>query len=303
MPKIKMNLKLPFTILLFVSVISCTSQSESIVADGAELVQVSNKFSFTEGPASHKNGDVFFTDQPNNKILKWNALNNSIIVFKEPAGRSNGLYFDNEGYLIAAADDQNELWRIKMNGEVDTLLTHFEGKKLNGPNDLWIDKKGGIYFTDPYYQRPYWQRTEAELNKKRVYYISPDLSTVTIAAENFVQPNGIIGSADGKTLYIADIGDQKTFSFTINENGTLTNRTLFTKMGSDGMTIDNRGNIYLTGDGVTVFNTQGKKIMHIPINEEWTANVTFGGKKQDVLFITAKGSIYTLQMNVTGVRY
>lgn len=111
-----------------------------------------------------------------------------------------------------------------------------------------------------------------------------------VAANEFVQPNGIIGTADGKTLYVSDIGDKKTYSFKINEDGTLTNRLLFTAMGSDGMTIDNRGTIYLTGDGVTVFDTNGTTIIHIPVAEEWTANVTFAGKDQNILFITAQGA-------------
>ncbi|WP_339651614.1 SMP-30/gluconolactonase/LRE family protein [uncultured Maribacter sp.] len=291
------------TIICSISIISCKSQSVDLVAEGAELIQISNEYSFTEGPASDKNGNVFFTDQPNNKIIKWNPIDNSLTVFKEPAGRSNGLYFDHNGNLLAAADDKNELWRIKSNGMVDTLITNYGGMKLNGPNDIWVNTKGGIYFTDPYYQRPYWDRTTAEIEEKNVYYISPDLKNITIAATDLIQPNGIIGTPDGKTLYVADIGDQKTYSYSIQNNGALTNRTLFADMGSDGMTIDNEGNIYLTGEGVTVFNPKGQKIYHIPINEEWTANITFGGKNQNILFITAKGSIYTLKMNVKGVRY
>tara|TARA_R110002167_G_scaffold142110_2_gene330681 strand:- start:674 stop:1582 length:909 start_codon:yes stop_codon:yes gene_type:complete len=291
------------TVICSISIISCKSQAVGLVADGAELNQISNKYSFTEGPASDKNGNVYFTDQPNDKIIKWNEADNTLSIFKEPAGRANGLYFDHNGNLLAAADDKNELWRINSNGIVDTLITNFEGKKLNGPNDIWVDLQGGIYFTDPYYQRPYWERTTAEIEEKNVYYISPDLKKITVAATDLVQPNGIIGTPDGKTLYVADIGDQKTYSYTIQNNGTLTNRTLFTDMGSDGMTIDNKGNIYLTGEGVTIFNPKGEKIHHIPINEEWTANVTFGGKNQNILFITAKGSVYTLKMNVHGVRY
>ncbi|TLP80370.1 SMP-30/gluconolactonase/LRE family protein [Maribacter sp. ACAM166] len=299
----KSNFQTITTTILSITVITCSSQSNSIIAEGAELVQISNEYSFTEGPASDKNGNVFFTDQPNNKIIKWNAVDNSLHVFKDPAGRANGLYFDHNGYLLAAADDNNELWRINTIGEVDTLITHFEGKKLNGPNDLWVDNKGGVYITDPYYQRPYWERTAPEINKNRVYYISPDMKNISIVAHEFVQPNGIIGTPDGKTLYVADIGDQKTYSFSINEDGSLTNRELFTTLGSDGMTIDNRGNVYLTGEGVTVFNSAGEKIHHIPVDEEWTANVTFGGENQDLLFITAKGSVYSLKMNVNGVRY
>jgi len=291
------------TIALTIVVLSCKAQQTSIVKNGAELVKVSNAYSFTEGPASDKAGNVYFTDQPNDKIIKWNAEDNSLSVFKEPAGRANGLYFDHNGNLLAAADEKNELWRMDKDGNVDTLLTNYNGKKLNGPNDIWVDPKGGIYFTDPYYQRDYWSRTAAELEDKNVYYIAPDTKKVSVVASDLVQPNGIIGTPDGKTLYVADIGDKKTYTFTINKDGTLTNRKLFTKMGSDGMTIDNLGNIYLTGEGVTVFNTKGEQIHHIPIDENWTANITFGGKDQDVLFITAMGAIYTLKMNVNGVRY
>ncbi|WP_437370868.1 SMP-30/gluconolactonase/LRE family protein [Maribacter litoralis] len=291
------------TIALTIFVLSCKAQQTSIVKNGAELVKVSNAYSFTEGPASDKEGNVYFTDQPNDKIIKWNAEDNTLSVFKEPAGRANGLYFDHNGNLLAAADEKNELWRIDKDGTVDTLLTNYNGKKLNGPNDIWVDPKGGIYFTDPYYQRDYWSRTAAELEDKNVYYIAPDTNKISIVASDLVQPNGIIGTPDGKTIYVADIGDKKTYTFTINKDGTLTNRKLFTKMGSDGMTIDNLGNIYLTGEGVTVFNTKGEQIHHIPIDENWTANITFGGKDQDVLFITAMGAIYTLKMNVNGVRY
>lgn len=300
-------MKTKYTIIsslaLSIFVFSCKAQHSSIIADDALLVKVDSTYSFTEGPASDKDGNVYFTDQPNDKIIKWHANDNSVSIFKEPSGRANGLYFDHNGNLLAAADENNELWRIDSNGNVDTLLTSFEDKKLNGPNDIWVDLKGGIYFTDPYYQREYWTRTKAEISEKNVYYISPDGKEVSIIASGFVQPNGIIGTPDGKTLYVADIGDKKTYAYTIQPNGTLTGKKLFTNMGSDGMTIDNKGNIYLTGDGVTVFNKKGEQIHHIPINENWTANITFGGKDQNILFITAMGAIYTLKMNVKGVRY
>lgn len=299
----KTNFTLSFAVLGSLSFFSCTSQTDALIADGATLVQVSDAFAFTEGPASDKDGNVFFTDQPNDKILKWNAADNTISVFKEPSGRSNGLYFDQNGNLLSAADEKNEVWRIDANGGVDTLITHFEGKKLNGPNDLWVDAKGGVYITDPYYQRPYWNRTAPEMNENRVYYISSDTKTIKIAADGFVQPNGIIGTSDGKTVYISDIADKKTYSYSVNDDGTLSERKLFTSQGSDGMTLDNKGNVYLTGNGITVFNSDGEKIQHIPIEEDWTANVTFGGKDQNILFITAKGSVYTLQMNVHGTRY
>jgi len=299
----KNNYKFLNIISLAILTFSCKSQQLPLIQKNAKPVRISNEYSFTEGPAADKDGNVYFTDQPNDKIIKWNATDNSFTVFKEPAGRANGLYFDYNDHLLAAADEKNELWRIDKNGNVDTLITTYKGKKLNGPNDIWVDIKGGIYFTDPYYQREYWSRTKADLTEKNVYYISPNTKEVSVIATGFVQPNGIIGTADGKTLYIADIGDKKIYSYAIHENGELSDRKLFTNMGSDGMTIDNKGNVYLTGKGVTVFNSEGKLLKNIPINENWTANVTFGGKNQNILFITAMGSIYTLPMNVHGVRY
>jgi gluconolactonase len=126
---------------------------------------------------------------------------------------------------------------------------------------------------------------------------------ISIVVDDLVQPNGIIGTPDGKTLYIADIGANKTYSYKINRDGSLSDKKLFTELGSDGMTIDNRGNVYLTGNGVTVFDKSGNKIQHIPIDKDWTANVTFGGKNQQTLFITAQQALYSLEMNVKGVRW
>src|SRR5690606_27998575 len=129
--------------------------------------------------------------------------------------------------------------------------------KLNGPNDLWIDPKGGLYFTDPFYKRPYWTRTEQELSGQNVYYLSPDREVLTVALTDLVGPNGIVGTPDGRLLYVSDFGGGKTYSFRVQADGTLTDKKLFTAMRSDGMTLDEKGNLYLTGDGVTVFVSSG----------------------------------------------
>jgi len=282
--------------------LSCKSLQTSLIAKDAEVQLVAADYTFTEGPAVAPNGDVFFTDQPNDRILKWSAKDKSVSLYMEPSGRSNGLYFDHQGNLLSCADDKNQLWRIDSKKNVTVLIDDFEGKKLNGPNDLWVDPKGGIYFTDPFYKRSYWTRTEQEIEKQRVYYLTPDHKDLRIVAEDYVRPNGIIGSKDGSLLYVADIGDKKTCSYSINPDGGLSNKTLFANMGSDGMTMDNQNNVYLTGDGVTVFDPKGKQILHIPIDQKWTANVTFGGKNQKTLFITASNSLYTLEMNVNGIK-
>ena len=294
--------KLSATVILLIS-IGCYAQKSELVADNATLTLVAADYKFTEGPAMAKNGDVYFTDQPNNRIIKGNASDKSVAVYIEEAGRANGLYFEHDGSLLACADENFELWKIDKNKNHVVLVDEFQGKKLNGQNDLWLDLKGGIYFTDPYYQRPYWERKEKEIEEERVYYLNPERTELRIVANDFVQPNGIIGTPDGKMIYIADIGDKKTYSFSISENGDLYNKTLFTELGSDGMTIDNKGNVYLTGNGVTVFNKKGEEILQIPVPQKWTANVTFGGPDQSVLFITAMNSVYTLDMKVNGVRY
>ena len=280
---------------------SFENKQSSIIAKGAILTKAGSGYSFTEGPAVDPDGNVFFTDQPNDKILKWSE-GGSISVYMEGAGRSNGLYFDNDGNLLSCADLNNELWLIDKSKKVTVLVKDFDGKKLNGPNDLWVDPKGGVYFTDPFYKREYWSRTEKEIEKENVYYLSPDRKNLTIAATDFVRPNGIVGSGDGKILYVADINDRKTYSFKINPDGSLTDRKLFAEMGSDGMTTDNKGNVYLTGKGVTVFDASGKQLEHINVDEPWTANVCFGGKGQKTLFITASKAVYTLKMKVKGVR-
>ncbi|OWW25253.1 gluconolactonase [Zobellia sp. OII3] len=301
------NIRIPSLLSVFavLALSSCKAQlntPKGIIAQDAQLSLVSEEYEFTEGPAVDKNGDVYFTDQPNDRIVKWDASTNTVSDYMKPSGRSNGLYFDHEGNLLAAADEKNELWSIAPDKKVTMLIADYEGKKLNGPNDLWVDLAGGIYFTDPFYKRSWWEHTEPEQTARRVYYLPKGSTVPRIVANGFEQPNGIIGSPDGKTLYIADIGAKKTFVYTIDANGNLSNKKLFTDMGSDGMTLDNRGNVYLTGKGVTVFNSKGEQIEHIDVPESWTANVTFGGAEQKTLFITAMDSVYTLEMTVQGVR-
>lgn len=180
-------------------------------------------------------------------------------------------------------------------------MNNYEGKKMNGPNDLWLDRKGGIYFTDPYYQRKYWTRQEAELDKQQVYYLAPGKKDPVMVAGDFTRPNGIVGSKDGKTLYVADIGAGKIYKYQVNKDATLSNRELFASQTADGMTLDQEGNLYAAGNGITVYNSQGKQIAHVDIPEKWTANLCFGGRNRDQLFITASTAIYTLRMRVKGI--
>ena len=298
----KRNTILLSLLLFFISTAVFCQQKKSIIANGAKVEKLADGFSFTEGPAVDKKGNVYFTDQPNNRILKW-STDGVLSVFLENSGRANGLYFDKRGNLLSCSDMDNELWSINPQGEHRVLITDFEGKKLNGPNDLWVHPKGGIYFTDPLYERGYWTRNpEMQQNGEYVYYLSPNGKTITKVDTELEKPNGIIGSPDGILLYVADIKANKTYAYDILPDGALSNKRLFVALGSDGMTTDNEGNVYLTGRGVTVFNNRGEQIEHISVEANWTANVCFGGKDMKTLFITASECLYGLRMNVKGVR-
>jgi gluconolactonase len=272
----------------------------AIIAPGAKLTALAEGFDFTEGPAADAQGNVYFTDQPHDRIMKW-STGGRLTTFMQPCGRSNGLCFDAEGNLWACADEKNELWRIDPAGKVTVVVKDYQGKLLNGPNDVWLRPDGGLYFTDPYYKRSYWKRGPKELEIEAVYYLAPDHKTLTRVVADLKQPNGIIGTPDGKTLYVADIGGGKTYAYDIQADGTLRGKRLFCKLGSDGMTIDDRGNVYLTGHGVTVFDREGKQIEHIPVPESWTGNICFSGADRQTLFITASKHIYGLKMQVHGV--
>jgi gluconolactonase len=274
--------------------------AEDIVAPGAQVALLADGFQFTEGPACDAEGNVFFTDQPNDRILKWSA-DGKLSTFMKPCGRSNGLCFDTHGNLWACADEKNELWRIDPEGKVHVVVKEFEGKLLNAPNDIWLHPDGGVYFTDPFYKRDYWKRGPTEQSCQGVYYLGPEAAKLVRVVDDLQQPNGIIGTPDGKTLYIADIRADKTYVYDAQADGTLRNKRLFCSLGSDGMTIDNEGNVYLTGRGVTVFHANGEQIKQIPVNAPWTANVCFGGKDRKILIITASKQLFGLQMRVSGV--
>ena len=275
------------------------TEAPTVVAAGAQLHLVSNQFKFTEGPAADKDGNVFFTDQPNDKIWKYD-IDGKLSLFMDKTGRANGMYFDKEGNLISCSDEKDEIWSISKNKKVTVLLKDFQGQRLNGPNDLWIDNKGGIYFTDPYYQRDYWTRTKPDIDGEKVYYLPKGKKEAFIVDSFLQKPNGIIGTPDGKYLYVADIAGDKTYRFEMNADGTLYNRKLFVAQGSDGMTLDEEGNVYLSGKGVYIFNKNGEKIGYITVPAKWVGNITFGGKDRKTLFITASEAAYTLEMKVKG---
>ena len=195
-----------------------SADTNSIFAPGAQLEKLADGFTFTEGPACDAQGNIYFTDQPNDAILKW-SVDGKLSTFMKPCGRSNGLCFDKHGDLWACADEKNELWRITPDGKKTVVVKDYANKLLNGPNDVWLRPDGGIYFTDPFYKRDYWQRGPIEQDIKAVYYLTPDHKKLSRVASDLTMPNGIIGTPDGKTLYVADIDGNKTYSYAIERDG------------------------------------------------------------------------------------
>ena len=309
-----LNYRVPycqFLILLVCTSIKFANADPQIIAPNAALVAAVTGLGFAEGPANDGHGNVYFTDQPNNRILRWSP-DGKVIVFLDPCGRSNGLCFDGDGALWACADEHNQLWKIDRHGRHSVVAADFCGKLLDGPNDVWVRPDGGAYITDPYYQRSYWTRGPKQLPVEGVYFIPVSrrrhrdgnplsYGPLTLVAGDLNKPNGIIGTPDGKTLYVSDIGAGQTFSYSIQPDGSLTDKHLFCSIGSDGMTIDSAGNIYLTGHGVTICDSTGKVVQHIDIPQPWTGNICFAGPDAQTLFITASTTVYTLRMSVHGV--
>jgi gluconolactonase len=272
---------------------------DEIIKPGDKLEKLADGFLFTEGPAADAKGNVYFTDQPNDRIMIW-SLSGKLSTFMQPCGRSNGLSFDKDGNLWSCADQKNELWCIAPDKKVTIIPSKYKDKPLNGPNDLWNAPDGGIYFTDPYYKRTWWDHDIMPQDCQGVYYLAPDLKTITRVIDDLDTPNGIVGTPDGKSLFVADIRGNKTWKYSINKDGSLGNKKLFCEMGSDGMTIDVMGNIYLTGTGVSVFDINGFFIGTIQVPENWTANVCFGGNDMKSLYITASKSIYRIRTLIKG---
>ena len=288
-----------FMTLIFFKASAQTETDDKKLFNQEDLKQVATGYAFTEGCSADKDGNVFFTDQPNDKVWKY-GTDGKTTLFLDKTGRANGTFFDKKGNLILCSDDQGELWSVDKKGKAKVIGKGFMGRQLNGPNDLWIDPSGNLFFTDPYYQRDYWTRKTSDLPNQSVYWVPKGTKAISLAADSLNQPNGIVGSPDGKLLYIADAGAGKIFRYDITTKGKLVNKVLLINRGSDGMTLDDKGNIYLTGNGITIYNPEGQKIAQIKV-PEGSSNVCFGGKDKNILFITAKTSLYSIPMLAKGV--
>ena len=274
------------------------TQRGGLIADGAELVEVRSGFGFLEGPVSDRSGDLHFTDINNNRIWRLTA-GGEFEIAVEPANYPNGLTLDLDGSLLICEQGAQRVTRMDAAGAVSVVADSYNGAPFNSPNDLWVHPDGSIYFTDPRYRIPAGPLTQPG---EYVYRIAPDRQSVEAVVTDIPKPNGIVGTEDGRTLYLASTENAKIYRFDIAADGSLENRAEFADQGSDGMTLDERGNVYLTWiGGVSIRNPEGAEIEFIE-TPQMPANVTFGGGDGRTLYLTARTSLYSLRMNVVASR-
>ena len=270
------------------------------------ITKLHTGFKFVEGPAADGKGNVYFTDIPEEKIFKIDA-SGKLSVAREKSGHSNGLMLNKNGEIVACEMD-GQLVAFSVDGKERRLVVEkHNGKRFNAPNDLVLDKAGGIYFTDPAFRAP----TPLPQEKTAVYY-ADEKGTVTRLIDNLPNPNGVILSPDEKTLYVIPSGQKKMMSYPVEGPGKIGAGKVFCELeqakpdgngGGDGLAVDVKGNLYITsGLGLQVFDATGKKLGIIAFPEV-PANVTFGGKDLKTLFVTARTSVYTVPMEVTGHRF
>lgn len=262
-----------------------SGKGSSVVARGAVSKSVQSDFTLdrTEGPATDAEGNVYFTEALGKRILKWSSSDGKISVYKQYDTEVIGMTFDDKGCLIVCESGNHRLIRDDLKGNITVIADSYEGNNLMRPNDVWVNPKGGIYFSDT-----------------QIYYISPDEKQITRVTNDVEGANGVIGTPDGKTLYVG--GREDIWSFKIQPDGSLTDKKPFCKVTTpDGIAMDEKNNLYVTNRGgpLLVYNSKGEKIEEVPY-PDIVYNLKFGGKDRKTLFLCCQKSVYTLEMAVKG---
>ncbi|MEQ1839052.1 MAG: family 16 glycoside hydrolase [Verrucomicrobiales bacterium] len=265
-----------------------------LVKEGAEFRKLAEGFKFTEGPALSPDGKIYFSDIPNERIHIYDPATKETTVFREQSGKSNGLFFTPAGALIACEGGNRRVTRTDFAGKITVIAEKFEGKKLNSPNDVVPDGTGGFYISDPRYGKG----DDREIDVEAVYYLDKGGKLTQVAAD-LVKPNGVIMSPDSRILYIADPGAEKIFAYDVETPGKPTNKRELAPVGSDGMTVDKLGNVYVTWkEQIIAFSPEGKEVLRLTV-PEGPANCLLVGK---TLYATAKTGFYAIDLEVEGVR-
>jgi gluconolactonase len=281
-----------------------TAGLDDLVESGAPE-RIATGFSFTEGPVWHPDGYLLFSDITGNTINKWTP-DSKVEVFRSPSGHANGLTFDRQGRLIACEHSNRRVTRTEPDGTIVTLADEYEGNKLNSPNDALVKSDGSIYFTDPPYglTSKHGIPGKQELKFQGVYRLLPDGKTLELLVDDIVRPNGLVFSPDEKVLYVANSRGSIIYAFDVQPDGTLANRRVFVTLSgwADGIKVDMNGNLYVTTNKsvVRVYDSAGKHLGDI-VTPEGTTNCAFGGPDNKTLFITARTSVYRVQLKVQGV--
>ena len=288
-----------FLLIATLGLIQATFAAESgLIAPDAEVIEVQGGFGFLEGPVSDAVGNLYFSDIDNNRLHKL-APTGDLSSFHEPSNRANGLTLDLDGGLLICEQEAQRLVKMDNNGNVSVVADGYRGRPFNSPNDAWVHPSGSIYMTDPRYQYPAGSLSQ---DGEYVYHISSDRQRVTAIITDIPKPNGVVGTEDGSTLYVASTELRKVFRYDIESDGTVSNRTEFADQGSDGMTLDEQGNVYLTWvGGVSVRSPAGEELEFIE-TAQMPANVGFGGRDGRTLFMTSRTSLYSIRMNVEASR-
>ncbi len=263
-------------------------------------VKVQTGFTFTEGPTPDAEGNVYFTDIPNNKILRVDLQGKLSTVLENSEG-CNGLKMDPKGRLISCQGKAGKIIAVDVKtGKTETLADSYDGKRFNAPNDLTIDRQGGIYFTDPGFSK------DRPQGKEGVYFLAPN-GKVSRLIDDQPRPNGVLLSPDEKTLYVLLSGKAALMAYPIEKPGVLDAGKPLGMVGGpgDGMTVDTRGNLYLTqpaSKSIQVLSPEGKTLGTIPV-PEGPSNCCFGGKDMKTLYVTARTSLYAFPMEAAGHRF
>jgi len=287
-----------FMIMAACLLVSCKSTGESLFDHPVEILKLADGFGFAEGPSVDFNGDFYFSDLRNDKIYKWTEETGAVLVLQNTA-RGNGIYFSPDGDLLFCEMRTRRVMGMKPGGETYILTDSYQGKRYNNPNDLWIDPAGGVYFTDPSY---FLKEDEHEQNIEAVYYIPPGRDSVSRVSGHLPRLNGIIGTADGRILYVASDTIHKTWKFIIQPDGTLSEKELFVENGHDGLTLDELGNLYVANRdslSVDIYNPEGEFLESIVFPEK-PSNACFGRPGDNTLYVSAVSSVYAVRMNVGG---
>lgn len=283
----------------------------TFVAPGARLEKLWGDGEFTEGPAEGPDGAIYFSDI-GNRILRFDPKTGKTTAFRDPSGRSNGLKFDAKGRLIACeganAGGNRRVSVTEKDGTVRTLADKYGGKRFNSPNDLTLDTKGRVYFSDPRYVGA----EPRELDHESVYRIDPD-GTVTRVTTDVRKPNGLVISPDGKTLYVSDHSGEAAQSralvaYPLTADGSVGPRRVLHDFGKergiDGMTVAADGTVVATAGakaagGIYFFDPDGKKLGFLPTPED-PNNCCFAGPDRRTLYVTAGKSLYRVTLTLAG---